>query len=68
MISEKQLHGNNMTESEVVILSGHLVVGVLDKAHYGASPYGLVHSCYEVRTLFFLIFFIQVFKILKNCD
>jgi len=40
--------GNNMTESEVVILNGQLLVGVLDKAHYGASQYGLVHSCHEV--------------------
>jgi len=37
-----------MTESEVVILNGQLLVGVLDKAHYGASQYGLVHSCHEV--------------------
>jgi len=42
------LHGNDMTESEVVILNGQLLVGVLDKAHYGASQYGLVHSCHEV--------------------
>jgi len=42
------LKGNSMTESEVVILSGQLLVGVLDKAHYGASQYGLVHSCHEV--------------------
>ena len=42
------LHGNNMSESEVVILNGQLLVGVLDKAHYGASQYGLVHSCHEV--------------------
>ena len=50
-LDERQSHCNNMTESEVVIRSGHLVVGVLDKAHYGASPYGLVHCCYEVRML-----------------
>jgi len=42
------LRGNNMSESEVVILNGQLLVGVLDKAHYGASQYGLVHSCHEV--------------------
>jgi len=42
------LSGSNMSESEVVILSGQLLVGVLDKAHYGASQYGLVHSCHEV--------------------
>jgi len=42
------LSGSDMTESEVVILNGQLLVGVLDKAHYGASQYGLVHSCHEV--------------------
>ena len=38
-----------MSESEVVIHQGELLVGILDKAHYGATAYGLVHSCYEVR-------------------
>ncbi len=39
----------NMSESEVVIRQGQLLVGVLDKGHYGNTPYGLVHCCYEVR-------------------
>lgn len=39
---------NNMTEAEVVIRGGELLVGVLDKTHYGATPYGLVHCIYEV--------------------
>ncbi|KAA8589146.1 hypothetical protein FQN60_010491, partial [Etheostoma spectabile] len=32
----------------VVIRQGELLVGVLDKAHYGSSAYGLVHCCYEL--------------------
>lgn len=43
------LHGNAMSESEVVIHQGELLVGVLDKGHYGNTPYGLVHAVYEVR-------------------
>jgi len=42
------LQGENMSETEVVIRSGELLVGVLDKAHYGNTSYGLVHSCYEL--------------------
>ncbi|XP_072112743.1 DNA-directed RNA polymerase I subunit RPA1 isoform X2 [Mobula birostris] len=37
-----------MSESKVVILRGELLCGVLDKAHYGSSPYGLVHCCQEL--------------------
>ncbi|XP_051716856.1 LOW QUALITY PROTEIN: DNA-directed RNA polymerase I subunit RPA1 [Ctenopharyngodon idella] len=37
-----------MCESQVVIRQGELLVGVLDKAHYGSSAYGLVHCCYEL--------------------
>jgi DNA-directed RNA polymerase I subunit RPA1 len=32
----------------VLIRSGHLVSGVLDKAHYGSSSFSLVHCCYEL--------------------
>lgn len=32
----------------MVIRQGELLVGVLDKAHYGSSAYGLVHCCYEL--------------------
>lgn len=39
---------NSMTESEVVIRGGELVVGVLDKEHFGATTYGLVHCMYEL--------------------
>ncbi|XP_055854133.1 DNA-directed RNA polymerase I subunit RPA1 [Episyrphus balteatus] len=37
-----------MTESEVVIRKGELLIGVLDKKHYGATQYSLVHSMYEL--------------------
>ncbi|XP_056295891.1 DNA-directed RNA polymerase I subunit RPA1 [Pseudoliparis swirei] len=39
---------DSMCDSEVVIRQGELLVGVLDKAHYGCSAYGLVHCCYEL--------------------
>ncbi|XP_032517861.2 DNA-directed RNA polymerase I subunit RPA1 [Danaus plexippus] len=39
---------NTMTEAEVIIRKGELVSGVLDKTHYGATPYGLVHCMYEL--------------------
>lgn len=32
----------------MVIREGELLMGVLDKAHYGSSAYGLVHCCYEL--------------------
>ncbi|XP_041979543.1 DNA-directed RNA polymerase I subunit RPA1 [Aricia agestis] len=37
-----------MSEAEVVIRNGELLCGVLDKTHYGATPYGLVHCMYEL--------------------
>ncbi|XP_076990974.1 DNA-directed RNA polymerase I subunit RPA1 isoform X2 [Tamandua tetradactyla] len=39
---------DSMCESQVLIRHGELLCGVLDKAHYGSSTYGLVHCCYEV--------------------
>uniref|UniRef100_A0A1A8QLE9 DNA-directed RNA polymerase subunit n=2 Tax=Nothobranchius rachovii TaxID=451742 RepID=A0A1A8QLE9_9TELE len=39
---------DSMCDSKVVIRQGELLVGVLDKAHYGSSAYGLVHCCYEL--------------------
>lgn len=39
---------NEMCESEVVISSGELLQGIIDKASIGASHYGLVHICYEL--------------------
>lgn len=47
-----KLIDNDMTESEVIIRDGELLVGILDKTHYGATPYGLIHCMYEVRTLY----------------
>lgn len=37
-----------MSEVEVVIRHGELLCGVLDKTHYGATPYGLIHCTYEL--------------------
>ncbi|XP_054058635.1 DNA-directed RNA polymerase I subunit RPA1 isoform X1 [Rissa tridactyla] len=37
-----------MCESQVIIRNGELLCGVLDKAHFGSSAYGLVHCCYEI--------------------
>ncbi|KAL2077653.1 hypothetical protein ACEWY4_027157 [Coilia grayii] len=39
---------DTMCDSQVIIRQGELLVGVLDKAHYGSSAYGLVHCCYEL--------------------
>lgn len=39
---------DSMCESQVIIRHGELLCGVLDKAHYGSSTYGLVHCCYEI--------------------
>uniref|UniRef100_A0A8B9PGK6 DNA-directed RNA polymerase subunit n=1 Tax=Apteryx owenii TaxID=8824 RepID=A0A8B9PGK6_APTOW len=39
---------DSMCESQVIIRSGELLCGVLDKAHFGSSAYGLVHCCYEI--------------------
>ena len=33
---------------QVIIRQGELLCGVLDKAHYGATVFGLVHAMYEV--------------------
>ena len=35
-------------EGEAIFVDGHLVCGVLDKSSFGASAYGMVHSCFEV--------------------
>lgn len=37
-----------LTEDLVLIRDGELLSGILDKAHYGPSQYGLVHICYEL--------------------
>ncbi|XP_026503885.1 DNA-directed RNA polymerase I subunit RPA1 [Terrapene carolina triunguis] len=48
---QNRIPGSNldsMCESQVIIRDGELLCGVLDKAHYGSSAYGLVHCCHEV--------------------
>ncbi|NWR85762.1 RPA1 polymerase, partial [Furnarius figulus] len=42
------LNLDSMCESQVIIRNGELLCGVLDKAHFGSSAYGLVHCCYEI--------------------
>ena len=37
-----------LTSLKVVVRQGELLCGVLDKAHYGPTPFGLVHCCHEV--------------------
>lgn len=37
-----------MSEAEVVIRNGELLCGVLDKTHYGATPFGLIHCVFEL--------------------
>ncbi|XP_063994065.1 DNA-directed RNA polymerase I subunit RPA1 [Diachasmimorpha longicaudata] len=50
----KWIHGREfldplmMSEADVVIRNGELLSGVLDKTHYGATPYGLIHCMYEL--------------------
>lgn len=43
-----KLWGNDSQEDKVVFMDGELLCGVLDKAAFGASDYGLVHSVYEL--------------------
>lgn len=38
----------SMTETEVVIRQGELLVGILDKNQYGATPYSLSHLFFEL--------------------
>uniref|UniRef100_A0A915MIJ9 DNA-directed RNA polymerase n=1 Tax=Meloidogyne javanica TaxID=6303 RepID=A0A915MIJ9_MELJA len=37
-----------MSESNVIIRRGQLLCGVLDKAHYGTTQFGLIHCVYEL--------------------
>ncbi|KAK9892524.1 hypothetical protein WA026_020509 [Henosepilachna vigintioctopunctata] len=39
---------NEMSEAEVIIRKGNLLAGVLDKNHYGATPFGLIHCIFEL--------------------
>lgn len=38
----------DLSEAQVIIQHGELLVGVLDKAHFGATPFGLIHCCHEL--------------------
>ncbi|EFP02098.1 hypothetical protein CRE_15786 [Caenorhabditis remanei] len=38
----------DMSESHVVFRQGELLVGVLDKAHFGATQFGLAHCAFEL--------------------
>lgn len=49
------LNDLDMSEAEVIIRKGELLVGVLDKTHYGTTPYGLIHCMYEVSLLVFCL-------------
>ncbi|KAJ7639015.1 hypothetical protein FB45DRAFT_827720 [Roridomyces roridus] len=42
------LWGHDSKEDKVIFMDGELLCGVLDKAAFGASDYGLVHSVYEL--------------------
>ena len=42
------LVGLNMTESEFIVRSGEMCVGILDKNQFGATPYSLVHLFCEL--------------------
>ncbi|KAG6916710.1 hypothetical protein DXG01_005659 [Tephrocybe rancida] len=42
------LWGADSKEDKVIFMDGELLCGVLDKAAFGASDYGLVHSVYEL--------------------
>lgn len=43
-----KLWGDNSEDGEVIFLDGELLCGVLDKAAFGATDYGFVHSVYEL--------------------
>ncbi|KAF9491362.1 beta and beta-prime subunits of DNA dependent RNA-polymerase [Pleurotus eryngii] len=42
------LWGPDSKEDQVIFMNGELLCGVLDKAAFGASDYGLIHSVYEL--------------------
>lgn len=42
------LYGSTNNEHLVRFRDGELLQGILDKSQFGASMYGMVHSCYEV--------------------
>ncbi|GLH02960.1 DNA-directed RNA polymerase I subunit RPA1, partial [Gryllus bimaculatus] len=42
------LRGDALSEAEVVLREGELLCGVLDKKHFGSTPYGLAHCVHEL--------------------
>ncbi|KAG9291424.1 hypothetical protein G9A89_021842 [Geosiphon pyriformis] len=44
--------GSAREESIVIFKDGELLTGVLDKGQFGATAFGLVHSCYELYSPF----------------
>ncbi|KAF1745324.1 LOW QUALITY PROTEIN: hypothetical protein MXB_5277 [Myxobolus squamalis] len=38
----------NLSEDNILIRNGELLMGVFDKNQFGASPYGLIHIFYEI--------------------
>lgn len=48
LIGEEFKDPKEMSESIVTIRNGELIEGVLDKQHYGATPYGLTHCLFEL--------------------
>jgi DNA-directed RNA polymerase I subunit RPA1 len=54
---------NEMSEAEVIIQHSELLCGVLDKKHYGATPFGLVHCVYEVFPLTAIFICLAVYSI-----
>ncbi|XP_071637710.1 DNA-directed RNA polymerase I subunit RPA1 isoform X2 [Temnothorax longispinosus] len=61
-----------MSEAEVIIRHGELLCGVLDKMHYGATPYGLIHCIYElyggICASKMLSAFGRLFQMFLQCD
>ncbi len=47
-ISAKYWGWNASEEDTVIFMNGEHLTGVLDKSQFGATAFGLVHSCYEL--------------------
>lgn len=45
---KSELWDPHSKEGDVLFMDGELLIGILDKTQFGASSYGLVHSCFEV--------------------
>lgn len=62
----------NMSEAEVIIRHGELLCGILDKMHYGATPYGLIHCIFELYggtcASKMLSAFGRLFQMFLQCD